>query len=264
MDSSDDHARSVQREHVDDVLVAFWEWLRIQEARWRDDADRQEFHSSPSIAAGEPLLDKFRGQATVRRPSVGRRVLRTFVCGIIFLIVVGTALAWLSGDDNSKETVKSWVNSLRWLPAILRNNVPTSSNVATKPFSKIADEAATQDPAHPHATPSTEPMPAPAAGIPIQLQHRLEDMANDIAVLQRVVEKLIARQELMVQDITQLQSTEQNVIQRLHRSSAPRRTKSRRAKIYPACPCTNPRGCRGPTRFLISSFAWLASESATT
>jgi hypothetical protein len=52
---SDDHARSVEREHVDDVLVAFWEWLRIQEARWRDDAYWQEFHTSPSIAAGEPL-----------------------------------------------------------------------------------------------------------------------------------------------------------------------------------------------------------------
>lgn len=215
MGSSDDHARSVQREHVDDVLVAFWEWLRIQEARWRDDADRQEFHASPSIAAGEPLLDKFRGQATARRPSVGRRVLRTFVCGIIFIVIVGTALAWLSSDDNSTETVKGWVNSLRWLPSVLRNSAPTSSNVATKPFSKTTDEATTQDPAHPHATPSTQPMPPPAAGIPVQLQHRLEDMANDIAVLQRVVEKLIARQELMVQDITQLQSTEQNVVQRL-------------------------------------------------
>lgn len=215
MDSSDDHARSVQREHVDDVLVAFWEWLRIQESRWRDDAGRQEFHSSPSIAAGEPLLDKFRRQATVRRPSVGTRVLRIFVCGIIFIGTVGTTLAWLSSDDNPTETVKGWVNSLRWMPAILRNSAPTGSNVATKPFSKTADEATTQDPAHPHATPSTQPMPVPAAGISIQLQHRLEDMANDIAVMQSVVEKLITRQELMIQDITQLQSTEQNVIQRL-------------------------------------------------
>jgi hypothetical protein len=169
------------------------------------------------------LLDRFRSQATVRRPSVGRRVLRTFVFGIIFIVIVGTALAWLSSDDNSKETVIGWVNSLRRSPAIVRNNAPTSSNVATKPFSKTEDEATTQDSAHPHATPSTQPTPAPAAGLPIQLQHRLEDMANDIAVLQRVVEKLIARQELMVQDITQLQSTEQNVIQRLSpqpRSSA--------------------------------------------
>jgi hypothetical protein len=212
--SSDDHARSVQREHVDDVLVAFWEWLRIQEARWRDDADRQEFHSSPSIAAGEQLLDKFRGQATVRRPSVGRRVLRTFVYGIIFIVIVGTASTWSSSDDNSMETVKGWVNSLRWLPAILRNNAPTGSNVATKLASKTTDEATTQNPTHPQATLSIQPMPA-ASGIPVQLQHRLEDMANDIAVMQRTVEKLISRQELMAEDITQLQSNEQNVIQRL-------------------------------------------------
>lgn len=215
MDISDDHARSVQREHVDDVLVAFWEWLRIQEARWRDDANWQEFHTSPSIAAGEPLLDKFRGQAIVRQPSVGRRVLRTFVRGIIVVVIVGTTLAWLSSDDNSKETLKGWINALRGLPAILRNNAPASSNVATMPFFKAADDATTQDPAHPRATPSTQPMPAPTAGMPIQLQHRLEGMANDIAVLQHVVEKLISRQELMAQDITQLQSTEQNVIQRL-------------------------------------------------
>jgi len=213
MGSSDDHARSVQREHVDDVLVAFWEWLRVQEVRWRDDADRREFHSSPSIAAGEPLLDKLRGPATVRRPSVGRRVLRTFVCGVIFIVTVGTALAWLSSDDNSTEAAIGWINSQRWLPAILRNNDPTNSNVATTPLSKTADEAKTQNPTDPHATPSPQPISAP--GIPIQLQHRRDDMANDISVLQRVVEKLIARQDLMVQDITQLQSTEQNVIQRL-------------------------------------------------
>jgi hypothetical protein len=223
MGSSEDQAWHIQREQVDDVLAAFWDWLRIQEARWRDDADRQEFHSSPSIAAGEPLLDRFRSQVTVRRPSVGRRVLRTFIYGIIFIVIVSAVLAWLSSDDNSKETVIGWVDSLMRSPAILRNNAPTSSNVATRPFSKTEDAATIQDSAHPHATPSTQPTPALAAGLPVQLQHRLEDMANDIAVLQRVVEKLIARQDLMVQDITQLQSTEQNVIQRLSpqpRSSA--------------------------------------------
>jgi hypothetical protein len=234
--SSDDHARSIQREHVDDVLVAFWEWLRIQEARWRDDADRHEFHSSPSIAAGEPLLDKFRGQAIVRRPSVGRRVLRTFVYGIIFIVIVGTALAWLSSDDNSTKTVIGWVNSLKWSPAILRNNVPTSSNVAIKPVSKATDEAAVKDPTHPQAAPSTQPMPTPSSGISPQLQYRLEDMANDIAVLQRVVEKLIARQELMVQDITQLQSTEQNVIQRLSPQQRPPANQVPSRKNVPSLP----------------------------
>jgi len=92
MGSSEDQAWHIQREQVDDVLAAFWDWLRIQEARWRDDADRQEFHSSPSIAAGEPLLDRFRSQVTVRRPSVGRRVLRTFIYGIIFIVIVSAVL----------------------------------------------------------------------------------------------------------------------------------------------------------------------------
>ena len=53
MDSSEIQAHSPQRDEVDDVLVAFWEWLRLQDARWRAGPDRKEFHFSPSIAAGD-------------------------------------------------------------------------------------------------------------------------------------------------------------------------------------------------------------------
>jgi hypothetical protein len=60
MNSSENRAQSFQRDDVDDVLVAFWEWLRLQEARWRDGSDRKEFHFSPSIAAGDPFLDAHR------------------------------------------------------------------------------------------------------------------------------------------------------------------------------------------------------------
>jgi hypothetical protein len=218
---SEERARSVQREEVDDVLAAFWEWLRVQEARWREDADRQEFHLSPSTTAGEPLLDKYRRKTNLRRPSVGRRVFRTFVRGLIVTAIVGTAFAWQFGDDDANDTVRRWVNSLSWSQADFRNNSPSRSNVGAEPVPKAPDEAPPQDAARSQAISvnNQSTQMSLAAGWPTELQHRLEVLANDVAVLQRVVEKLIGRQELIVQDIAKLQATEQQRLSTLPRSN---------------------------------------------
>jgi hypothetical protein len=221
MGSSEERVRSVQREEVDDVLAAFWEWLRAQEARWREDADREQFHLSPSIAAGEPLLDKYRSKTTVRRLSVGRRVFRTFVRGLIVTVMVGTALAWQFGDGDTKDTVRGWGNSLSGLQVDFRNNSPPRSDVAAEPSPKAPDEAPPQDAAQSQAISANNQSTqmSLATGWPTELQHRFEVLSNDVAVLQRVVEKLMARQELIVQDIAKLQAIEQQRLSTLPRSN---------------------------------------------
>lgn len=221
MVSSEERARSVQREDVDDVLAAFWEWLRAQEARWREDGDREQFHLSPSIAAGEPLLEKNRSKTNLGRPSVGRRVFRTFVRGLIVTVMVGTAFAWRFGDDDAEDTVRGWVNSLSWLQADFRSNSPSRSNVAAEARPKAPDESPPRDAAQSQAISANNQSTqmSLAAGWPTELQHRLEVLANDVAVLQRVVENLMARQELIVQDIAKLQATEQQRLSTLPRSN---------------------------------------------
>src|ERR1700721_2435186 len=120
MDSSENKTRS-QRDEVDDVLVAFWEWLRLQEGRWRDEPGRKEFHFSPSIAAGDPILDAHRRPATLQRPSVARRVLRTCPWGFLLTAIVSAAVAWQSSDDTTKDLVRRWVNEVAGLGTVVHD-----------------------------------------------------------------------------------------------------------------------------------------------
>lgn len=73
---------SEDQDQVEDILASFREWLSIQEHRWRRDADQNEFHISPSIAPGDPLIDANRRRARLKRQSVGRRVFRTVAWGL--------------------------------------------------------------------------------------------------------------------------------------------------------------------------------------
>ena len=130
-----------QRDDVDDVLVAFWEWLRLQEARWRDGPDRKEFHFSPNIASGDPFLDAHRRPAVLQRLSIAWRVLRTVSWGFLFTVIVSAAVAWQSSDDTTKDLVRRWVDEVAGLGTVVHDEAPASAGAAIEPPSNTTDAA---------------------------------------------------------------------------------------------------------------------------
>ena len=89
-----------QSDQGDEIFLAFKEWLKIQEARnagvthpheyGSSHSRQQELHVSPSIAPVEfsmsahPRQASFQSEGTSRdRRSVGRRVFRTLIYGMI-------------------------------------------------------------------------------------------------------------------------------------------------------------------------------------
>jgi hypothetical protein len=212
MDSSQIQAQSLQRDEVDDVLVAFWEWLRLQEARWRAGPDRKKFHFSPSIAAEDSFLDTHRRPAAPQRPSVAWRVLRTFIWGFLLTVIVCATFAWQSSDDRAKDWVRDWViNAVAGLRSVVHNEAPAGAGVAVEPVSKRSDASPIRDAALLQAAPPNQSTLAPAT----ELSTELETMGNDIAVMHRLVERLAARQEQMAQDIATLQAAQQNIIDKI-------------------------------------------------
>jgi hypothetical protein len=235
-----------QSDQGDEILLAFKEWLKIQEARhgWvahhphgngSSDSHRNEFHVPPGIAPVEPSIGVNPRQASFQRygisrgRSVGRRVFRTFAYGFIIIVTVGAALAWQSSDDKTKDMVRAWGISLSQLSSVLGTKSPAASDVAAKPVSKTSEQASV------------------AAGSSPEAQHQLETMGSDLAVVRRIVEQLAAKQEQMAQDIATLQAAEQNVSEKkssLPQSSAvpPRKNMHSEAAVQPpSVPVPTPR-----------------------
>jgi hypothetical protein len=217
MVSTEGEAHGPQRDHVEDILFAFREWLNVQEDRWRSDEGQKEFHLSPSIAAGEP--SQYPHRRTVRRPSVKRRVLRTFYCGLFIAAIVGATFAWQSSDDETKDMVRDWGISLAQLSTVLDSRSATNSDAAGEARLKTPDQSPTLDTTIPQkvaVNQSTPPLLAAAPSVvPAELQHQLGSLEDSIAEVKRAVDKLAAAQEQMTQTITTLQSTEQSVVDRM-------------------------------------------------
>ncbi len=215
-----------EHDQTDNVLRSFKEWL-VQEAQAGrvelhrdgslarpDDTTGKEFHFSPSIAASEPSTDLNGRQANFQtgrisgnRPSVGRRVFRTVACGGIIVTIVSAALAWPPSDDQ----VRDWAQSLSWLSSALGSKSSPGSDMAAESVSKPSDQAPTQDNAHLQAEPATHSVQASVSVRPNpELQHQIEILTGDLAVVRGIVEKLAAKQEQMAQDIATLQATKQS------------------------------------------------------
>jgi hypothetical protein len=238
MVASEDQTRSIPREQVDEILLAFWQWLRVQEARWHDDPARKDFHFSPSIVAGEPMIDTNPVRAAKRRRPLGRRVLRTFVLGIVVVAIAGTAVGWQSGDEATKTMVTSWIDALNGLLPALRSDSTQSPEGAAE-AAKISDRAPMLEAALAQATPPAQP--APPAALSPELQQRLETIGNDITAVQRLVAGLTARQDQMTQDIATLQSSERSLTQRISPqtpagNAPPRKTTTTAATAHGSAP----------------------------
>jgi hypothetical protein len=196
----------------DDILAAFKEWLRGQEAHWRDDTERKQFHFSPSIVAAEPLLDAGLRRLKLQRPSVGKRLFRTVFCGFIITVIGSGVFAWQSSDDRTKDVFRAWGIS-SWLSSVLPTNSLLNSDVAAEVFSKTLDKEPLQNAV---LLPANQFTPASLdAGLSAKIQHQLDVTGDDVANVQRIVQMLAAKQEQTDQEIAKLQSIEQNVVQRL-------------------------------------------------
>jgi hypothetical protein len=125
-------------------------------------------------------------QGASDRPSVSRRLTRSFAGFFLAVFIgVGGTLAWQHGDEVA-EFVRTWAPSLGWL-------LPVSTTKAPAP-----------------AVTSTE------------LQQQLKPMAIDLALVRRSVEQvganqdqLARKQDQMAQAVATLQAAEQDISQQI-------------------------------------------------
>jgi hypothetical protein len=171
----------------------------------------EEVHFPPGAMAAEPLIDAKHqvDRVSDERPAMGRRMLRTVAFGVIASVLVGAAVAWqFYGDDQSKHMVGAGKRH-----GIVASTKSPNSNLAPVELaSKTSDRVPTQDTALLQAAPvlpSAQVSVAP--GSSPELQHQLETVVSDVAVVRRIVERLAAVQEQMALDIRDgLQKSDQN------------------------------------------------------
>ena len=188
--------------------------------------DDKEFHFPPGVTAVEPPIDANPRQAVHHlgdwvsddRPAAGRRLFRTLAFGVITPVLVGAAFAWqFYGDDHTKDMVRGWIASPRELsPVVSTNFWPSSSDLAAELAFKTSDRIPTQDADLLQVAPvlpSAQVFGAPGAAP--ELQHQLETVVSDVAVVRRIVERLAAVQEQMALDIVTLQKSDLNVRQKV-------------------------------------------------
>ena len=163
---------------------------------------------SPSGTSPESSIDpnqRANIQEVGGRSSVGRRIFRTVVSGLIIAVAVGAGWQVYRGDQ-TKELLKTWGHSsLIWMSAVLGTS-KRGSELATEPDSKLSDHA---------VTPSTTSITVKESP---ELQQQLQNVVSDLAALQRLVEQVASKQEQVAskqeqisRDMTTLQAAEQNL-----------------------------------------------------
>ena len=179
-----------------------------------DDTSRiRQSHFSPSVVSPEVYPDHAPSgtspepsiapqQANIKEvgggSSVGRRIFRTVVSGLIIAVAVGAGWQVYRGDQ-TKELLKTWGHSsLIWMSAVLGTS-QRGSELATEPNSKLSDHA---------VTPSTTSVTVKDSP---ELQQQLQNVVSDLAALQRLVEQVASKQEQISRDMMTLQAAEQNL-----------------------------------------------------
>jgi hypothetical protein len=107
-------------------------------------------------------------------------------------------------DDQTMKLVRAWGHSsVAWLSSAL-GAPQRESESAAEPSTKLSDQAT--------STPEVTPGPTNEFA---ELNHQLQTVVNDLAVLRRNVEQLSDRQEQMSRDILAVQAAEQNVSEKV-------------------------------------------------
>ena len=119
-----------------------------------------------------------------KRPSIGRRVLRTLTgFSIAVLIGIGATLAWQSHADAARDIVVARAPSLGWLLAVSTTKSPAVATTA------------------------------------LDLVQQLEPLTSNLNVVRRSVEQLAAKQEQMAQNIATLQAVADDIRQGMSTTS---------------------------------------------
>jgi hypothetical protein len=205
-------------------------------------------------------------QVPSKRPSLGRRAVRTFGRFMLAACIgVGATLAWQSCGEAAKQMIASWVAQLGWLSSPLVTDPSSGREIAAKRPRPPAEQAATADaaPAQPaslaQTAPDTAPLTAPAgpsaelvqqqemARYIASVRQRVEQLtanqeqmardiaARDLATVRQNVEQLTASQEQMGRDIAKLQAAEQDIRRKMS-PSPPRPAASARKRVPPPPP----------------------------
>jgi hypothetical protein len=168
--------------------------------------------ASPEVPVAE--LKRYAGSRAAAKPSMGRRMIRAVArfC-IAVLIGVGATLAWQSHGDQASEIIKAWLEplGLRW--AASEAKPPPEITLAAAPTAKAAaqDVALPQSRSGPQSPPASVGQVAAAAA---SLQ-QLDTIARNLAMVQKSIEQLSAKQEEMVRNIAALQAAEQELKSKL-------------------------------------------------
>ena len=148
------------------------------------------------------------------RPSIGRRMIRAVArfC-IAVLIGVGAALAWQTHGDQANEIIKTWAASLGQRLAA----VSTTKSAAEITLAAAQTAIPVQPEAHDVALAQSRPGPQipPAsvgqAGPAVASTQQLDSVVRNLAMVQKGLEQLGAKQEEMARNIATLQAAEQDI-----------------------------------------------------
>jgi hypothetical protein len=233
---SQGHDQSAPDNKNDDILVVLAKSLSLDDRSSGQpchtngcDPNNKEFASHlkvriAGVAAVEPPIDADPCKTVHeinRRPSYrraeGRLLVRTIAFGVVTSVVVGAAFAWLFyGDVHGAQMVDAgkvpgmFVSSKTVTK--ISDRVPTPDQAALPTQDQALptqDQAAvpTQDQAAPVLPPGQVSVASESSH---EVQHQLESIANDVAMVRRIVERLAAVQEQMVVDMAALQKSGQN------------------------------------------------------
>jgi hypothetical protein len=173
--------------------------------------------NSPEIPVPE-LKQLAWDHSAAGRPSLGRRMIRAVARFCIPVVIgIGATLAWQSHGDQASETIKTWAASLgqRWIAAPETRSAAEITPAATQ--TAIPVQAAAQDVAlaQPRPDPQIPPASAGQAAPAAASMQQLDAVARNLAVVQKSVEQLGAKQEEMARNIASLQAAEQDIRKKL-------------------------------------------------
>jgi len=174
--------------------------------------------NSPEIIPIPELKRLARDNRAAGRPSIGRRMIRAVArfC-ITALIGVGATLAWQTHGDQANEIIKTWAASLgqRLAAASTTKSAAEITLAAAQtaiPVQPAAhDVALAQSRPGPQIPPASVGQAAPAAASTQQL----DSIVKNLAMVQKGVEQLGAKQEEMARNIATLQAAEQDIRSKL-------------------------------------------------
>jgi hypothetical protein len=213
-----------KQRHQGDKIALLPSEVPTVEIAWRDgpapDRTAERESSDPRIrivsGANPPELPVAElrwlaknNQVASNNPSIFRRMFRVVGRFCIAVVIgIGATLAWQSHGDQAKEMIGTWATSLgRLLSASTTKPAPEVNIAATQTATSV--QVSVQDVARPST--ETTPVPAGQAAPPAEGMQQLDAIARNLAVVQRSVEQLTAKQEEMAHNIATLQAAKQDI-----------------------------------------------------